>query len=271
MLECIECIRDGMVLRGAFHRPPGAGKTPLVIMMHGLTSTRYENHFMFVDLSRRFEALGIASLRFDFMGSGESDGCFSDMTVFTELDDANAILDFAKQLPSIDPDRIFLMGMSLGGAVAGMTAALRREEVRALILWAPGAVIPDACRAGRILDATFDPGHLPEIIDLLGLPLGSGFVTTGFTLNIYEKTEAYDRPALILHGDADDIVSISYSETYQRKLKNCKLIPVEGAGHSLDSIDVRERFMSETIRFVSDNFDSNASSSDSLTGNHSRS
>jgi pimeloyl-ACP methyl ester carboxylesterase len=260
-----------MVIRGAFHRPPGAGKAPLVIMMHGLTSTRYENHFMFVDLSRQFEAQGIASLRFDFMGSGESDGSFSDMTVFTELDDANAIFDFAMRLPNIDPDRIFLLGMSLGGAVAGMTAARRRDEVRALILWAPGAVIPDACRAGRILDATFDPDHLPEVIDLLGLPLGSAFITTGLTLDIFNETEAYDRPTLILHGDADDIVPISYSETYQRKLKNCKLIPVENAGHSLDSIDVRERFLNETIRFVCDNLNLNASGSDSLMGNDSRS
>ena len=255
MLTSIECIKDAMVIRGAFHMPQVAGKAPLVIMMHGLTSTRYENHCMFVDLSRRFEALGIASLRFDFMGSGESDGRFSDMTVFTELDDANAIFDFAKRLPNVDPDRIFLLGMSLGGAVAGMTAARRKDEVRALILWAPGAVIPDACRAGRILDATFDSDHLPEVIDLLGLPLGSAFVKTGLTLDIYEETKAYDRPTLILHGDADDIVPISYSETYQRKLKNCKLIPVEGAGHSLDSIDVRERFMSETIRFVRENLD----------------
>lgn len=253
MLTFVECLKDGLLLRGAYHRPQGTGKTPLVIMMHGLTSTRYENHFMFVDLSKRFEALGIASLRFDFMGSGESDGSFSDMTALTELDDANAMLDYAKKLPFVDTEKIFLLGMSLGGAVAGMTAAMRREDVKALILWAPGAVIPDACRAGKILDATFDPDHLPEVIDLLGLPLGRDFITAGLSLDIYRETEAYDRPTLILHGDADDIVPISYSETYQRRLKNCKLIPVEGAGHNLDSIEVRASFMNETIRFVSDN------------------
>ena len=113
------------------------GKVPVVCIFHGFTGTKVEPHFIFVKLSRRLEKAGIASLRFDFGGSGESDGDFEDMTILTELEDAKAILDYAKSLPFADAERIGVVGLSMGGTVASLLAGERKEDVAALCLWAP--------------------------------------------------------------------------------------------------------------------------------------
>ena len=100
MQKAVEIESRNLTLRGMLHIPDNApGKVPVVCIFHGFTGTKVEPHFIFVKLSRRLEKTGIASLRFDFGGSGESDGDFEDMTILTELDDAKAILDYAKSCP----------------------------------------------------------------------------------------------------------------------------------------------------------------------------
>ena len=135
MQKAVEIESRNLTLRGMLHIPDNApGKVPVVCIFHGFTGTKVEPHFIFVKLSRRLEKTGIASLRFDFGGSGESDGDFEDMTILTELDDAKAILDYAKSLPFADAERIGVVGLSMGGTVASLLAGDRKEEVAALCL-----------------------------------------------------------------------------------------------------------------------------------------
>ena len=55
---------------------------PMVILMHGFTSNKeYE---LFSKTADRLEENGIASIRFDFNGHGESEGRFEDMTVLND-------------------------------------------------------------------------------------------------------------------------------------------------------------------------------------------
>lgn len=86
--------------------------------------------------------------------------------------------------------------------------------------------------------------------DMRGLPLGKKFIIDSAKLDIYGETEKYDKPVLILHGDADQLVPLEYSKRYNSVLRNSKLIVVKGAGHSFDSIDLRSQFMTETVSFV---------------------
>ncbi|KLU63127.1 hypothetical protein CEB3_c04770 [Peptococcaceae bacterium CEB3] len=47
---------------------------PAVILFHGFTGTKLEPHRLLLKISHALEKLGFASFRFDFLGSGESDG-----------------------------------------------------------------------------------------------------------------------------------------------------------------------------------------------------
>lgn len=78
---------------------------------------------------------GYACLRFDFRGSGESEGDFSEITLETEISDAKTAVEFARSHDKIDPERIALPGQSLGGTIAICIAA--EVEIASSVLWSP--------------------------------------------------------------------------------------------------------------------------------------
>src|SRR4051794_9238908 len=97
--------RAGGMMRGMLHRPPGfssAQRYPAVVMCHGFTGSRVEPHRIFVKTARQLAHHGIVTVRFDFWGSGESDGDFVDVTPETEIEDALAIIDWLRAQAGID-------------------------------------------------------------------------------------------------------------------------------------------------------------------------
>jgi len=68
-------------LVGMTHAPGGEGRAPAVLMLHGFKGTRIENHFLFVKLARGLAMGGYFVMRFDFRGSGESEGEFRDISI----------------------------------------------------------------------------------------------------------------------------------------------------------------------------------------------
>jgi len=138
MQQAVEIISNGNILRGMVNKPDDIiGKVPTVIILHGFGGNKMGPHFIFVKLSRLLETIGIASVRFDFAGSGESDGEFSEMTVSGELCDARSILQYVKTLDFVDTKNIAIVGFSMGGAIASMLAAEYKKYIHSLCLWAP--------------------------------------------------------------------------------------------------------------------------------------
>ncbi len=77
---------------------------------------------------------GMAALRFNFRGVGQSGGQFGEG--IGEQEDAKAALDFALATEGIDPERLGLAGYSFGGMVA-LPVALKDERVKRLALVSP--------------------------------------------------------------------------------------------------------------------------------------
>ncbi len=122
MEQYVELNNSKGILRGVMHLPEDRGTKGMlrgVIMYHGFTGNRMEPGFMFVRFSRLLAENGIASIRFDFWGSGESGGTFDKMTLSGEIEDAEDILDYFKSRDEIDGSRIFLLGLSMGGLLVG--------------------------------------------------------------------------------------------------------------------------------------------------------
>lgn len=249
MQESIELAVPRGILRGMVHRPPaGEGAHhPLLIVFHGFTGTKVDNHFIYPKLCRSLEARGIASLRFDFSGSGESDGDFRDMTLSGELDEARRIFDFAQGLAGIDPRSIFLLGHSMGGLVAGMLAA--EKAPAGLVLLAPAgnidAIISERLRAGRPLE------DAPGCRDIGGLVLGREFLPDLRGMNPLGLSARYAGPVMVVQGSADPVVPEEVSRLwYSRFPGAARYIVLEGAGHNYDSIAFEERIFREIGDFV---------------------
>ena len=134
MERYVECESRGLTLRGMLHVPDQRpGKVPFVILFHGFCDDRNEINFVHTELSRRLCERGIASVRFDFAGSGDSDGRFEDMTVSSEVEDGLAILDYVKSLDFVDQSRIAIHGLSMGGCVASTNSIPLPLDIAAVV------------------------------------------------------------------------------------------------------------------------------------------
>ena len=137
-IEFRELISNGYTLRGLFSKPESEYKD-LVVMLHGFTGHKNENGYLFKQLTQTLTDNQIATLRYDFMGSGESDGNFEDFTFFTELEDAKHIIEEAFRLNN--NRKIILLGFSMGGAVASRISLEMKEYITKLILLSPAGNI----------------------------------------------------------------------------------------------------------------------------------
>lgn len=230
--EVIEVEIDGAVgrLAGIVYRPGVAeGEiVPIVILMHGFMSDKQSR--VIGDIAEKLMVKGIASIRFDFNGHGESDGEFGNMTVANEIEDAAKVYEYVRSLDFVGS--VALLGHSQGGVVASMLAGeLGAEKVASLVLMAPAAVLRDDALNGVMFGVRYDPLEIPEFVPVSGHHVGREYVKVAQTLPIYETAALYGGPVCIIHGMSDDIVPYSYSVRYKESYKDAVLHLVEGEDH----------------------------------------
>lgn len=92
----------------------------------------------FLVLSDFFTRRGIAVMRYDDRGTGESTGDRSISTTKDYADDALAAVQFLKSRSDIDPDRIGLIGHSEGGTIASRVAVESSDVAFAVMMATPG-------------------------------------------------------------------------------------------------------------------------------------
>ena len=84
------------------------------------------------------------------------------MTIFNELADANAVLNFAQRLKGVR--RIYLLGHSQGGVIASLMAAYYPDLITKLVLMSPAATLIDDARLGICQGGVYDPHHIPNTV-----------------------------------------------------------------------------------------------------------
>lgn len=130
-------------LSGTITWPAGAtaeSKLPAVVMLTGSgPQDRDETigpHKPFKAIAHFLARNGMAVLRYDDRGVGQSTGDFVRSTTADFADDAVSVWQHARTIEGIDKSRVGLLGHSEGGIIAPMVAAWQRE-VAFLVLLAP--------------------------------------------------------------------------------------------------------------------------------------
>ncbi|UOF88785.1 alpha/beta hydrolase [Fodinisporobacter ferrooxydans] len=251
MQKAIELLHNGMTLRGMEHIPKlrDEEKLPAVILFHGFTANKLQEHRMFLKLSRSLENLRIACFRFDFLGSGESDGDFEDMTVSKELEEAKAILQFVRQDPRIDPHRISLLGLSLGGLVASVLAGDHPAEIDKLVLLAP---------AGNMYEIIQDMAHAylanPDlkVIDIGGNLVGRAFPEDLKTIAVFERAAHFQGQVLLIHGMKDASVPYQIADIYRERSYGSRLTVkwIEDADHTFNKYEWEKELLETVCVFL---------------------
>jgi pimeloyl-ACP methyl ester carboxylesterase len=111
----------------AYHKT--SGKSPMVVFCGGFMSDMTGTKAM--ALEKWAKSRGQAYLRFDYRGHGASSGHFEDCTVGMWADDARTVVD------RLGVGSQVLVGSSMGGWIALLTALARPSSVAGLMLIAP--------------------------------------------------------------------------------------------------------------------------------------
>lgn len=127
---------------------------PVVVLAHGLAGTQDAGMFPFAEA---FAAAGLHAVTFDYRGFGASDGSPRQVVSLAgQVADLDAAIDAAKRLPGVDPARVVLWGISLGGGHV-VSVAAARTDVTAVV-----SVVPmvDGLAAAKLATKHHTPGQL---------------------------------------------------------------------------------------------------------------
>ncbi len=205
---------DGMTLGGYLFKPEaGQPPHPALVLLHGFGRDAWtERHLAELAAASGYKVLVLA-LRGWLGSDGDSD------QGLRQPDDVVAAIDWLRRLPSVDPSRIGLIGSSMGGQIALLTAA-RHPPIRCVAALFP----PTDLEHWYTANPHMQP-YLDDLADAEGLQLRSPIHHVG----------DIDVPVLLLHGDADENVpldqSLRMTEMLREAGKEADLLIVSGASH----------------------------------------
>ena len=240
----------GLSLSARLEQP--VGQKPLAYALFAHCFTCGKSLLAITHISRALTARGIAVLRFDFAGLGESEGDFADTNFSSNVSD---LVDAAHYLKANYEAPKIIVGHSLGGTAA-LLAASQVQEVQAI----------------ATIGAPADPPHVKHlfqnsleeieatgeaIVSLGGRPftIKKQFIDDLEKNDLSKVVKSLKKPLLILHSPQDKIVDIvNASKIYNAAMHPKSYISLDGADHLLskkeDSLYTGEVIASWASRYV---------------------
>jgi pimeloyl-ACP methyl ester carboxylesterase len=205
-----------------------AGAAPTLVFFPGYASDMEGAKALALDAFA--ERRGLGMLRFDYSGTGSSEGDFEQGTLAVWLEESLASVD------ALTDGRLMLVGSSMGGWIALHVALTRSERVAAVV---GIAAAPDFTEWGF-------PDHLKQRLasgETLrrASPYGgeqvttAGFWASGQSFRLLDKDVEIECPVRLVHGDCDTDVPLDVAFRTMRALRsdNVQLKVIKGGGHRL--------------------------------------
>lgn len=251
--EWVIIENEGQRLFAVLHRPLHVENPPIVVVLHGFASSKQGTSRGYVRLAERLTQQGIACLRFDFRGAGDSEGDLSVLSLEDLVSDAVCVCHYIEHLEGIDAQRIGLFGASLGGSIAILSTALHRLT-KALVLWAPVA-------SGELWYRDFIRAH-PEFMQAhpsqvagtyKGVKLNPTFREQFGRMRAYETLSSCTTlPILHMHGKDDSQISIDHQQAFKKAcahLQMARFITFSETEHSFGRSKVFAEAVQETVNW----------------------
>ena len=194
--------RDGARVHAVFLPPPPGA--PVVVHFHGNGETVGDN----VDRGLAIRRAGLGVLLVEYRGYGVSRASGDPTERGLYLDGEAALDELGRR--GVGPDRVMIWGTSLGTGVAAELAS--RGRAARLVLVSPYTSIPR-------MAARFAPF----------LPMESIVVDRFDTIS---KAPRLALPALVIHGDRDEVVPYAMGREVAAALPSARLVTVAGGHHN---------------------------------------
>lgn len=222
MIKDLSYNFNGQEIRGKLYLPEKDEKQAIIILSHGLSL----NYTLMIPYAEKLYKKGIASFAYDFRGGGydcHSDGKISDMSIHTEIDDLNFVIDSIKKEDFVDKEKIYLAGHSQGGLVSSLVAPTR-DDIKSLFLFAPAYEIPNDIKERD------NKGEM-NVLNLMPEHLGETYISSAEKLNVFEDIKGYTNHVYIFHGVEDKRVPIEYSVKTDKIYENSTVYAYEDGEH----------------------------------------
>lgn len=250
----IEQFKSGeFTLTGQWDAPAEklmAEKLPGVIFCHGFTGNRLESRRMYSILSRRLVSAGIATLRFDHRGCGDSEGDFKVFTKDGLLEDLDAALRVFQNNRQLDLERTAVVGYSLGGLSANYLLSRRPDFVTA-VLWAAVAQ-PDIIR-DRLAGYPDYANYMTRgFFDYGGTRVSAGYIDQIGLLSPVDWAKNFKKPVFFIQGGEDSIVKPNQVQLYLdgRQNPQDRLLMIEYGDHAFGSADNVDKVVTESEKWL---------------------
>ena len=235
-----------------------SSKVPAVLMLHGTASHKDEVGNLYKRLAKQLAEQGIASLRIDFAGTGDSHVDYMHYTLKSAVRDAQSGLDYLSSTETINPKKIGVIGFSQGGLIAQLLIN-KNNKLPAFALWS--SVVGDGTTA---MQAWFD-SHYPEAQE-------KGFVTLTFpwrsplklSVHWFEQLIAqrslselvsYRGHVLAIAGSADKQVPPSSTSVLSTKpFASFDSVIIKDASHIFNALDDDQTKAEQVIEYTTDWF-----------------
>ena len=214
---------------GIAYVPETDGKKPLVIFSHELGN----DHTSGVRYAERLAEAGYAAYVFDFcggtVGGNRSDGSNKGMSILTEASDLTAVLESAKSWDFVDPNKIVLLGGSMGGLVTTVVGCTHQDEIAGMILMYPAL----SAKVDGGMEKYPTKDDVPEDVSLFGgwIHVGKNYITDLWDVDFDRLLSSYQGHMLLLHGDRYGTVPISWSEHAKEIIPDCEFYVIQNGGH----------------------------------------
>lgn len=229
---------DGLQLAGTLATPDEpTGKS--VVFVHGGGVTREEGGF-FSRLAEGLRLAGVASLRYDLRGHGESEGRQEDSPLTAHLNDMRVVL--AELRERTGARELSLLAASFSGGMAAYYAAKASDSLSRLVL-----INPLLDYKSRFIDQKpywhndhIDDEHARQLSEggyvehSPTFRLGRALLNEVLWVHPRDVLGEIMAPTLILHGTKDTFISVDSSRAAVPLLKApYRLVEIGGAQHGI--------------------------------------
>ncbi|MFO8016782.1 MAG: alpha/beta fold hydrolase [Candidatus Woesearchaeota archaeon] len=238
---------EGEMLKGVIRLPDDEGPFPVVILCHGFASNK--DHELMYNLWDAISRAGFACLRFDFTGHGESAGSFKHFTISREVRDLKSAKDFLRSSHTVDLRRLALIGHSLGGSVALLSAS----ELKA-----KGVVeIAGLARLEDFINSRFSDYQLRQwkekgYIQLHNFEeLSTEILRDIPRHDVLSAVKDLGRPVMAIHGTHDTLVPFENArEIFNHAGEQRRLELIDNADHFFREDEQRDQLIDLIVEFL---------------------
>lgn len=237
-------------------RPQVDGPVPAVVMLHGFASVKDEVGNMYKRLAAELGARGIASIRIDFRGWGESGGGMENSTVTGMVEDAAVAYEYLASQDFVDVSRMGVLGFSLGGRIAIVSAAQNPNRYISMVLWSTGGNIdPIAFQGQEAYDTAHAEGQVVLDLGWREVTLGKDFFDSLAAYDVEVEFPKYDGSFLVVAG-MDDPSPAEYLTWYLERAQGelRAAYAVEGGDHIYQVLTEDQTMSDKVIRVTADWF-----------------